>query len=77
MKATDLLALLMRKPLRYKITRQRGSHRVLEADGYSIVRFSYHDGRTVSPGVVRKILVEDVGLSERDALDLLYGRWRG
>ncbi len=75
MKATDLLALLTRKPLRYRITRQRGSHRMLEADYYGIVRFSYHDGRTVPPGVVRKILVNDVGLSESRALDLLYGRW--
>jgi hypothetical protein len=33
--------------------------------------FSYQDGATVAAGAVRKILVNDVGLSEEEALKLL------
>lgn len=62
----------MRAPLSYRIKRQSGSHRTLEsAAGYPEVRFSFHDGVTIPPGAVRKILTKDVGLSESDALNLL------
>jgi predicted RNA binding protein YcfA (HicA-like mRNA interferase family) len=76
MKADDLLALLQRRPLRYKIVRQSGSHRRLEADGYRSFTFSYSSNRTVPPCAVRKILVQDVGLEEDHALRLLRGVWR-
>ena len=33
--------------------------------------FSYHGGSTFPPGVVRKILVKDVGLTEEQSLKLL------
>jgi predicted RNA binding protein YcfA (HicA-like mRNA interferase family) len=71
MKAGDLLSVLMSKPLSYTVDRQKGSHRTLTAEGRPPVRFSYHDGATVPPGVVRKILVYTVGLDEREALRLL------
>lgn len=71
MKANDLLAVLMRAPLNYEIVRQKGSHRTMEADGRPRVRFSYHDGATVPPGVVRHILVKTVGLAADEALELL------
>lgn len=71
MKAQDLLAILSREPLGYRILRQRGSHRHLASQGRPRVLFSYHDGATVPPGVVRKILVGTVGLDEAEALRLL------
>jgi predicted RNA binding protein YcfA (HicA-like mRNA interferase family) len=75
LKAKDVLALLRRSPLGYVVVRQRGSHRQLRADGYGPVLFSYHDGRTVPPRVLRKILVEEVGLNEDQALGLARGEW--
>jgi hypothetical protein len=33
--------------------------------------FSFHDGAAVSPRLVRRILVEDVGLAEAEARKLL------
>jgi predicted RNA binding protein YcfA (HicA-like mRNA interferase family) len=71
MKAQDLLAILVREPLGYRVLRQSGAHRHLVAEGRPRVLFSYHDGVTVPPGVVRKILVGTVGLEESDALRLL------
>jgi hypothetical protein len=35
--------------------------------------FSFHDGVTIAPGLVRKILCGDVGLDEDEALELLKG----
>ncbi len=62
----------MRKPLSYKVTRQSGSHRTLESDnGYPKLGFSFHDGVDVPSGLVRKILVRDVGLAEEEALEPL------
>ncbi|WP_433008639.1 type II toxin-antitoxin system HicA family toxin [Kribbella sp. CA-294648] len=70
-KADALLAVLLRAPLKYKIVRQNGSHRVLRSEGRPQILYSYHSGATVPPGVVRKILVDSVGLDEDEALDLL------
>jgi len=75
LKARALLALLQRAPLAYRISRQNGSHRALEScSGYPKVGFSFHDRATISPGVVRKILVKDVGLAEEEALKLIRGK---
>lgn len=71
MKAAALLAVLMRAPLNYGIVRQNGSHRTLKSEGRPRILFSYHDGVTVPPGVVRQILVKTVGLDEDQALELL------
>jgi predicted RNA binding protein YcfA (HicA-like mRNA interferase family) len=71
MKAKRLLAILMREPLNYEIARQRGSHRWMKAPGRPPVRFAFHDRETVPRGIVRKILVSEVGLDEDEALDLL------
>lgn len=71
MKARDLERLLLRAPLNYAVERRHGSHRVLRASGRPQILFSFHDGATVPPGVVRKILVRDVGLSEDEALALV------
>jgi predicted RNA binding protein YcfA (HicA-like mRNA interferase family) len=71
MKAKRLLAILTREPLNYRVARQRGSHRMLKAPGRPSFTYAYHDGRGLRPREVREVLVEKVGLEEREALDLL------
>jgi predicted RNA binding protein YcfA (HicA-like mRNA interferase family) len=71
MKAKRLLAILERRPLGYRVTRQSGSHRRMEAAGRPPLTFAFHDSATISAGLVRKILVRDVGLAEREARKLL------
>jgi predicted RNA binding protein YcfA (HicA-like mRNA interferase family) len=71
MKAKRLLAILERKPLGYRVARQSGSHRRMEADGRPSFTFAFHDKATIRPALVRKILVEDVGLAEDEARKLL------
>jgi predicted RNA binding protein YcfA (HicA-like mRNA interferase family) len=72
MQARRLLAVLTRPPLRYRVVRQAGSHRRLVSDaGYPPVTFAWHDGATIAPGVVRDVLVKDVGLSVQEALGCL------
>jgi predicted RNA binding protein YcfA (HicA-like mRNA interferase family) len=71
MKASELLRVLTRHPLNYRIVRQRGSHRRLEAPGRQPLTFAFHDGQTLPPGLVRKVLTRDAGLNEDDALSLL------
>jgi len=71
LKAKALLAVLRRPPLAYEVERQRGSHRRLVSATYPPLLFSFHDRADIAPGLVRKILCRDVGLSEAEALDLL------
>jgi predicted RNA binding protein YcfA (HicA-like mRNA interferase family) len=73
MNAGAFLAVLTREPLGYTVARQRGSHRTLEAPDRPRLLWSYHDRATVPPGVIRKYLVKEIGLSESDALALLRG----
>jgi predicted RNA binding protein YcfA (HicA-like mRNA interferase family) len=71
MKAKRLLAVLERQPLGYEVVRQSGSHRRMQSPGYPPLTFAFHDGATIPAGLVRKILVKDVGLDEEDARKLL------
>jgi predicted RNA binding protein YcfA (HicA-like mRNA interferase family) len=72
MKARELLAVLARPPMRYRVVRQTGSHRRLKsAAGYPPLTFAWHDGATIAPGLVRKVLVRQVGLSVQEALRCL------
>jgi len=71
MKARELLAVLMKKPLGYEVVRQRGSHRRLKAPGRPSITFAFHDRATVGPTAVRKVLCKDVGLDADEALKLL------
>lgn len=71
MKARQLLAILMKEPLNYRVARQKGSHRRLASDGFPSFTFAFHDGDTVGPGVVKKILERDVGLTPSQAADIL------
>ncbi len=66
------MALLQREPLGYEIARQRGSHRKLRSrNGFPDIGFSFHSSATVPPGLVRKVLVGEIGLSEDEARSLL------
>ena len=47
----------------YEVVRQRGSHIRLEAEGRQALTLALHS-KALSPGLVRKILVRDAGLSE-------------
>lgn len=71
MKAKDLLSLLCREPLGYQIVRQSGSHRVLEAPDRPRLIFAFHDGATIAPGHVRKILVDQARLGADEIRDIL------
>jgi predicted RNA binding protein YcfA (HicA-like mRNA interferase family) len=72
LKARELFRVLERSPLHYRTTRQKGSHRRMESDqGKPDLVLAFHDNQTLPPGLVRKILVKDVGLSESEALGLL------
>ena len=73
LKARELRRVLARAPLSYQAKRSTGgSHTVLKsATGHPDLLWSFHDGHTLAPGLVRKILVRDVGLSEQQARDLL------
>jgi len=73
MSGKELLALLCRKPLEYQVTRQVGSHRTLKAEGRPDLLFAFHDRTSIAPGLVRKILLGDVGLEEAEARKLLGG----
>jgi predicted RNA binding protein YcfA (HicA-like mRNA interferase family) len=71
LKSKALLALLKRKPLGYEVVRQKGSHRRFESpNGYPPLTFAWHDGATIPRGAVRKVLINDVGLSEEEASEL-------
>lgn len=41
------------------------------AKGHPPLTFAFHDSATIPPGMVRKILTKDIGLSEEEAMDLL------
>jgi predicted RNA binding protein YcfA (HicA-like mRNA interferase family) len=72
MKARELRRVLERKPLSYETDHSRGSHFLLTSPtGHPPLRFAFHDADTVPGGLVRKILVNDVGLTEEKALGLL------
>jgi predicted RNA binding protein YcfA (HicA-like mRNA interferase family) len=70
-RAQRLLAVLTSEPLNYRIVRQSGSHRRLEADDRPTLMFAFHDRTSIAPGLVRKILVNDVGLTDEEARALL------
>jgi predicted RNA binding protein YcfA (HicA-like mRNA interferase family) len=71
LKARQLLAVLTREPLDYRVVRQSGSHRRLKAPGRPAITFAFHDRRTLRPREVRDVLVSQVGLAEHEALHLL------
>ena len=76
MKAKTLLRLLKRAPLSYKEVPggTRGSHRKLVSDaGYPPLRFSFHDSVEVGGTMIKKILLDQVGVDEATAMAILKG----
>lgn len=72
LKGSQLLAILQREPLGYVVDKQRGSHRLMSSKARgNTLKFSFHEGATVGAGAVRKVLVDDVGLTEAEARLLL------
>jgi predicted RNA binding protein YcfA (HicA-like mRNA interferase family) len=71
MKAKRLLAVLERKPLEYRVVRRAGSHRRMVSPVHPPLTFAFHDKETIPSGLVRKILIGEVGLAEDDARKLL------
>ncbi len=69
-KAKRVRRLLCSK-LGYVIVRTRGSHRRMESPDHPPIIFAFHDGSEVPPKRLRSILVQDVGLSVAEALELL------
>jgi predicted RNA binding protein YcfA (HicA-like mRNA interferase family) len=69
-----MLAVLTREPLAYEIARQKGSHRHLRSrNGYPRLLFAAHDSATLPRGLVREILIKQVGLAEDEAHAILKG----
>jgi predicted RNA binding protein YcfA (HicA-like mRNA interferase family) len=65
--------LVCREPLPVDegVARQSGSHRRMQSPDYPSLTFAFHDSATIPAGLVRKILVRDVGLAEAEARKLL------
>ncbi|MHA3684226.1 type II toxin-antitoxin system HicA family toxin [Leucobacter sp. HY1908] len=72
MKAGVLERLLMRE-LGYYVDSQRGSHKKMKSKkGYPPLLFAFHDGQEIAPGLVRKILMKDIGL-DLSSVEALLG----
>jgi predicted RNA binding protein YcfA (HicA-like mRNA interferase family) len=71
MRWPQLRRVLEREPLGYRIARQVGSHRTMTAPSRPTLLLSFHDRQEIPGSLVRKILLNDIGLTEREALELL------
>jgi predicted RNA binding protein YcfA (HicA-like mRNA interferase family) len=73
LKARELRRVLEREPLGYTAeTSSGGSHTLLTSEnGFPDLRWAFHDRQTISPGLVRTILVKQVGMSAEEAVGLL------
>jgi predicted RNA binding protein YcfA (HicA-like mRNA interferase family) len=71
LKAQQLLRILQAEPLRYRVVRQNGSHRKLEAPGLPTIVFAFHDSQTIRPSTIKQILCNQVGLDAGEARRLL------
>lgn len=69
MKASDLIRIL--RGLGNEIDRAKGSYKRMKAKGRPPLTFAFHDGQNVPPGLVKKILTKDIGLSEEDIRNIL------
>lgn len=62
-KARRVLAALLR--IGWRVKRQRGSHRLLERDGWLACEFSFHDGEEIGPRMLAR-LAKSTGLEPDD-----------
>jgi len=70
-KGGDVLRLL--RSLGYRVERTRGSHHRLVAPGRPPLVFAFHRRATVPPRALRHILEREIGLSEDEIVELLWG----
>ena len=70
-KARELLRILQRKPLSCSIIRTRGSHRTLRRPSGRTVHYAHHETKELSGHQVRNVLIDDLGLTEKEALEVL------
>jgi len=76
MRGKQLLRKLAAAPLSYQppSTGTSGSHtKLVSQNGYPALLLAFHDSQELAPGLIRKILVKDVGLTVEEALDILRG----
>jgi predicted RNA binding protein YcfA (HicA-like mRNA interferase family) len=71
MKPARLLRVLTGPPLNYRIVRISGSHKFLRSNSYPNLVFAFHHSQEISSTLVKIILVEKIGLSEEEALEVL------
>lgn len=71
-KCRQLVAVL--EQLGYTLYRQKGSHRHFAAPGKPRITISHADGDDVAPGLCRKVLTHEAGLTEEEAIRLLGRR---
>jgi predicted RNA binding protein YcfA (HicA-like mRNA interferase family) len=69
LRAPQMLRVLSR--LGYREERRAGSHRRLVCAGRRDLTFAFHDRASLPPGVVRSILVRQVGLTAEEALEVV------
>ena len=61
----------MRKPLSYYIVRTHGSPRILSSEKYPQLLYSFHDSIELSGHQVQRVLLIEVGLTFREALEVI------
>jgi len=62
-KASRVFAALKR--IGWRVVREKGSHRVLERDGWASTVFAFHDGDEVGPKALARI-AKETGLKPED-----------
>ncbi|HUF33262.1 MAG TPA: type II toxin-antitoxin system HicA family toxin [Acidimicrobiales bacterium] len=67
-----LLKVLTCDKLGYEVVRQRGSHRQLaSSNGYPPLTFAFGDNDMIGPTMVKKVLMQSVGLTDEEVLEVL------
>lgn len=59
-----------------RVRKGSGSHQRLEALGLPPITWAFHDGKTLAPGEVRKVLCAQIGLDTEEALALVSKKFR-
>jgi predicted RNA binding protein YcfA (HicA-like mRNA interferase family) len=76
MRGRELVRHLKRQPLGYRLDPGRstsGSHQTYISERFPTLLLAFHDNADIAPGLARKILTRDVGLTKDEALAHLRG----
>jgi predicted RNA binding protein YcfA (HicA-like mRNA interferase family) len=72
LRGRDLLKVLRSDRLGYSIVRQKGSHRrLVSSTGYPPLTFAFGDNEMIGPTMVKKVLMQGVGLTEEEVVEVL------